>query len=592
MATEEEILRLVLEAQTTAFVSAMEKVKAELTTTKEEIYEFADAYDVLETDTRKFENTVVAQASTIKRQGDSLEQLESKARRASSGMAGFGQSMLQTGRIVQDFTQGGIAGVLNNIEGFIQAIGGGPGLSGVLTVLGVGLFLLKDPIKDFIASLNPDAISPFTSEIEELQDRIKEIEKQPLKLGVDLAELDAAKERLNDLKKAQQELDAARAGMSKEEHEVGKEITKILKDEGDALKEAEREITTAITGQMAARDKAYQANTKAANEARAAIGKQQAAIEANPLMQAEEMQARTAEIESAQKRLAEAEDAMNARIRQLRTAAGLQTGEMLAGAKAGNVPQAQADLIGWLRQVGQQALAGKIAGAPAAIETREAEKEHLEVVAKEQKKAKEFWDDLWREIAHDLGMAKQETAQARREAAAFNKDLAARQREHLDVLGDEQQAAKKRKRQEDAAAANAANAHEKMRAAQAKGLTGLQGQAENLIAQGVASGQVRLGAEGRLSPADFIALSNMIAAELRRNNPGGNRLAQSDIAARVAENAEKNLGLTADVVQNQAIIANRFAQMQAQMAGVQNGARQVRRQLEMPGPINLPAGGQ
>ena len=70
-----------------------------------------------------------------------------------SKMAGTGQSLLQGGRVVQDFAQGGLGGILNNIEGLTMALGMGPGLAGVLTVLGVVALVAGPAIKGAFAGL-------------------------------------------------------------------------------------------------------------------------------------------------------------------------------------------------------------------------------------------------------------------------------------------------------------------------------------------------------------------------------------------------------------------------------------------------------
>ena len=61
--------------------------------------------------------------------------------KAATSTRNTGQAMLTTGRAVQDL-QFGIAGVLNNIEGLVVALGGTAGLAGVLTLVGVGISML------------------------------------------------------------------------------------------------------------------------------------------------------------------------------------------------------------------------------------------------------------------------------------------------------------------------------------------------------------------------------------------------------------------------------------------------------------------
>ena len=89
-----------------------------------------------------------------------LEQFRDKAVAADTatqalGKSGVntGQSLLQTGRIIQDFAQGGLGGILNNIEGATMALGLGAGMGGVLTVLGVVALTAGPAVKSFFKTL-------------------------------------------------------------------------------------------------------------------------------------------------------------------------------------------------------------------------------------------------------------------------------------------------------------------------------------------------------------------------------------------------------------------------------------------------------
>lgn len=136
--------------------------------------------------------------------GDVYEQLGKQAQRAGESTeharkstANFGRTSLETGRIIQDFAQGGIGGIINNIEGFAMAIGGGAGLAGALTVLGVGFLMLKEPIKDFVSSLTKGA--------EEIPDTRSAIEKLNESLATAKGRLDAMKEAWNGTTKEAEE---------------------------------------------------------------------------------------------------------------------------------------------------------------------------------------------------------------------------------------------------------------------------------------------------------------------------------------------------------------------------------------------------
>jgi hypothetical protein len=156
-------------------------------------------------------------ATNIGEAEQKLERLGQAATGASSKMAGFGQSALQAGRVVQDFTQGGIAGILNNIEGLSMALGGGAGLAGVMTIVGVAAFLLKDKIKALtdVFSEGKDKIPETTDRLERLTESLKknkeatdELRKQE---SLNFFDMEKYRDLLADTAKKEEELANARA---------------------------------------------------------------------------------------------------------------------------------------------------------------------------------------------------------------------------------------------------------------------------------------------------------------------------------------------------------------------------------------------
>ena len=117
-----------------------------------------------------------------------LEDTDKAAQKASHGVAGMGQSFLQSGRVIQDFAQGGIPGILNNIEGLTMALGLGSGLAGILTIAGVAAFTAGPAIKSFFQGLadGSNKIPETTNKVEGLNEKLKD-----------------NKERLEELRKSQ-----------------------------------------------------------------------------------------------------------------------------------------------------------------------------------------------------------------------------------------------------------------------------------------------------------------------------------------------------------------------------------------------------
>src|SRR4051794_8914441 len=87
------------------------------------------------------------------RTGTTVKKLAEETDKASKSGANMGQTMLQSGRFLQDFAQGGIGGVLNNVEGLTVALGLGSGLAGVLTMVGVAAALVGPKLIDFARSI-------------------------------------------------------------------------------------------------------------------------------------------------------------------------------------------------------------------------------------------------------------------------------------------------------------------------------------------------------------------------------------------------------------------------------------------------------
>jgi hypothetical protein len=155
------------------------------------------------------------------------DKLEASSKKAAGGVAGMGQSLLQTGRVVQDFSQGGLGGILNNIEGLTMALGQGPGLAGVLTVAGVAFMLLKKPVSDLMESMGggADAADHLADAVSKLTDANKKLKEQ---LGELAASSDANVKRLteeNQLLERQVKIREARANAMRRE---GDEATKMM----------------------------------------------------------------------------------------------------------------------------------------------------------------------------------------------------------------------------------------------------------------------------------------------------------------------------------------------------------------------------
>lgn len=118
-----------------------------------------------------------------------LDELKTTTTSAAAGLdkvekstVNTGHAMLQTGRIVQDFVQGGFGGILNNIEGFTNALGLGSGLAGLFTAVGVAAYLAMPKIKEFFGGISGEAAEKAKEKLKELRAEIEKTHQAFLKL--------------------------------------------------------------------------------------------------------------------------------------------------------------------------------------------------------------------------------------------------------------------------------------------------------------------------------------------------------------------------------------------------------------------------
>jgi hypothetical protein len=144
------------------------------------------------------------------------------AEKSAKGMGDIGLATRDAGRIIQDFAQGGFAGILNNIEGFVTSLGGGAGTAGLLTLVGTGLMLVLPKLREFVGGV--------AEETEKVKKNLEEIE----------AKVKATGEAMGKLKEAP----------TKGEEEEAKALTTMLKQRPAAAK-AEEALRAGISPEEA-----------------------------------------------------------------------------------------------------------------------------------------------------------------------------------------------------------------------------------------------------------------------------------------------------------------------------------------------------
>lgn len=136
---------------------------------------------------------------------------------AKSGMQNLGMSMLIVGQFADDL-QYGLRGVVNNIPQLIMALGGGPGLAGVLSVVAVGANLAANALGNAFGNR---PIREYRDNLDQLKARLSEIESKEVKTRIDFGDIDRLKEKIDAATKARDALAAAMGEQTSAEKESG-----------------------------------------------------------------------------------------------------------------------------------------------------------------------------------------------------------------------------------------------------------------------------------------------------------------------------------------------------------------------------------
>jgi hypothetical protein len=144
---------------------------------------------------------------------ESLELTSAAQQKAAGSSKEMSMRILNLGRAAQDLAQGGLGGVINNIEGIV---GGGGLAAGVLTGIGTAALLATPYIKEWWKTLqgagdkipeSKDAIEKYTEAINKNKEAIKSLKEQS---ELTYAELDRYKDLVDKTAKLEEEQANAR----------------------------------------------------------------------------------------------------------------------------------------------------------------------------------------------------------------------------------------------------------------------------------------------------------------------------------------------------------------------------------------------
>lgn len=216
----------------------VDDLREKLTEVNQDMGELVAAFGRGEIELRDFDQQSKILSRSASELTRSLDKLEQAGNRAKGGIAGLGNSARETGRVVQDFAQGGFGGVINNLEGLATAVGGGPGLAGALTILGTAFLVFKPQINEFLASFQTKPIEEFQGRIEELEAKIKGLTEKPFKLSADFKAIEIAKEQLDELQKGLAAAEKAGQGKTTNEKKAGAGFQQEFAEAGQAGRDA------------------------------------------------------------------------------------------------------------------------------------------------------------------------------------------------------------------------------------------------------------------------------------------------------------------------------------------------------------------
>lgn len=249
MATNEEILRLVMEVQGQQQVSALqeslEKEEASLRT----LITTAGAHAA----------ATQAQAATVLRLSGNLQALDQATGNVTRGGGNLNQTVQSLGYAFQDFTStsGDLGAKLNSISNNIPQLLGGLGQYAAVASLAftgaiVAFRAFEPAISEFVAGVGKDLglfAEKSTGLIDGLKAHIKELEEKPVKLAADVTALEGAKQLLEQLQEQQKsfaEFGKLKGSAAEASGALAKEAIAEVPGGADAL---QRDLAARVTQQ-------------------------------------------------------------------------------------------------------------------------------------------------------------------------------------------------------------------------------------------------------------------------------------------------------------------------------------------------------
>lgn len=219
-----------------------------------------------------------ATADAEKKLGDEGQRAGEKLGGAKASVGDMTQSITHLTRAWQDFYFAGLAGISNNIEEIQRSFGtlASAGIGNVVKALTgpAGVLVAMQAITLFGPKLlelfnsfltGAEAVNHFADRLDELKNRLKEIEEKKVKVQIDYQQMEVLREQIKQMEKARNDLAGLLGKQTEAESEAGKRVSeaivetpggqaaleRIIAEEQDAARRGEGKFGTKVAATIA-----------------------------------------------------------------------------------------------------------------------------------------------------------------------------------------------------------------------------------------------------------------------------------------------------------------------------------------------------
>lgn len=204
MATHEEVQKLVMQVEGER---ELKKLVSQQDQAERLMKKLIDRFEEGKISQQDYAKRMEIVASHTLRLREKTEEVEKSLGKAGGAFGKYGQEIRQLGYVTQDFAQGGLGGILNNIDGLLYKF---PAFAGAATIVGTAIWALGPPIKQMIEGLiagsnkipeTTDLLEKLEGQVKKNADRLKELKDKQEVTNAEYAEYNKILAAQNDLEK-------------------------------------------------------------------------------------------------------------------------------------------------------------------------------------------------------------------------------------------------------------------------------------------------------------------------------------------------------------------------------------------------------